>query len=265
MTTIFHCVGVSLGNIAGSITEPGNGIIAKIDGDDIYVGRFEWVSKNIGAEYRRSCPPKHTEVWVGSATQGMIGSIVMSDTIREEAYSVITELRKQGKNIYLLSGDDPKIAEDIGLLAGIPPENVFGGRKPEDKAIFVDDLKSKGGIVAMVGDGINDTIALGAADVGIAMGHGADAAGSAADIILLGDNLNQLVDAMSISRDTLSKIRQNLGLALIYNTIGIPIAAGVLIPQYNIMLSPTLAAGMMACSSIIVVSNSLLLKRSRVH
>lgn len=257
------CAGISLGKIASSTTVPGNGVIAKIDGDDVYVGRCEWVCDQIGQQHSRSSSPQVTEIWVGSAGHGMIGKIELSDSLRSETKDILELLKNQGKSVYLLSGDDPVIAQNVGLQAGIAKENIFGGSKPEDKAKFVDNLKLKGNVVAMVGDGINDTIALGTADVGIAMGKAADAAGSAADVILLGDNLSQLTDALSISENTMSKIRQNLGLALIYNTLGIPIAAGILLPKYGMMLSPTFAAAMMACSSIVVVGNSLLLKNSR--
>jgi P-type E1-E2 ATPase len=190
----------------------------------------------------------------------MVGKIELSDTLRTEAKAILSFLKGRGKHIYLLSGDDPSIAHNVGLLAGVEEANIFGGRRPEEKARFVEELKSNGHTVAMVGDGINDTIALGTADVGVAMGKGADAAGSAADVILLGDNLNQLKEAIMIGDNTMAKIRQNLGLALVYNILGIPIAAGILLPEYGIMLSPTFAGAMMACSSIVVVSNSLLLK-----
>lgn len=256
------CAGISLGKIADSVTVPGSGVAAKIDGDEVYVGRCEWVCDNIGQQCNRSSSPQVTEIWVGSDRHGMIGKIELADTLRDETKQTLSILNEKGKHIYLLSGDDPSIARSVGLSAGIKETNIYGGRQPEDKARFVDELKSNGEVVAMIGDGINDTIALGTADVGIAMGQGTDAAGSAADVILLGDNLNQLTEVLTISDNTLSKIRQNLGLALAYNVVGIPIAAGILLPQYGMMLSPTFAAAMMACSSIVVVSNSLLLKKS---
>lgn len=258
---IFPFAGVSLGKIAESRTEPGNGVVAKIDDQDVFIGRYDWVSENIREQCVRSSSPEETEIWVGSTSHGMVGVIKLSDTLRQEAKGIINTFKKEGKDVYLLSGDDPNIAKKIGRLAGIPDHHIFGGQRPEDKSRFVFNLKSRGDIVGMVGDGINDTIALGCADVGVAMGRGADAAGSAADVVLLGNNLGQLKEALSISEDAMSKIRQNLVLALVYNIVGIPIAAGVLLPKYNVMLSPTFAAAMMACSSIVVVTNSLLLRK----
>jgi P-type E1-E2 ATPase len=259
---LFLFAGISLGKIANSRTEPGNGVSAIIDGEEIFVGRHEWVSRLAGCATRRSSPSECTEIWIGSQTRGMIGSITLSDSIRNESSSVVDDLIQSGKKVYLLSGDNAVIAGHVGKSIGISQENIFAGKSPEEKARFVTMLQSQGEIIAMVGDGVNDTIALGSADVGIAMGRGADAAGCAADVVLLGDNLMQLTEAMNIGESTMSKIRQNLGLALVYNTVGIPIAAGALLPKYGIMLSPTFAAAMMACSSIIVVGNSLLLKRT---
>lgn len=225
------------------------------------MGRYDWVSGLVGCASRRSSPSECTEIWIGSQTRGIIGSIALSDSIRDESPSVIDDLKRSGKKVYLLSGDNAVIAEHVGKSIGISQQHIFAEKSPEEKARFVTELQSQGEIIAMVGDGVNDTIALGSADVGIAMGRGADAAGCAADVVLLGDNLVQLKEAMKIGEATMSKIRQNLGLALVYNTVGIPIAAGALLPKYDIMLSPTFAAAMMACSSIIVVGNSLLLKR----
>lgn len=235
--------------------------MGEIDGDSIFVGRKAWVFDSLALKSTDLPSKSLTEVWIGTTKMGVLARLLFSDNLRHESSEVISTLIQQHKNVYLLSGDKVEVATDVGLMAGIPAENILGGQSPEDKCKFVDSLRTRGERVAMVGDGVNDAIALSAADVGIAMGKGTDAAGSAANVILLGDRLTQVQESLDIGEATLNKIKQNLMLALVYNAVGIPIAAGVLMPTYGIMLSPTFAAAMMACSSIIVVSNSLLLKK----
>lgn len=253
--------GIQPGKIATSATEPGNGVSAKIDGEDIYVGRQQWVARKTGDLSIRPSQPEFTEIWVGSSSDGVLGKICLSDSVRKESRDVIQGFQKEGKKVFLLSGDNREITRRVGTMIGIPEGNILSEKSPEQKAEFVDTLKNSGETVAMVGDGVNDTIALGSADIGIAMGKGTDAAGSAADVVLLGDKLTQLQEAIFIGDTTMAKIKQNLTLALMYNSLGIPIAAGALLPKFDIILSPTLAAAMMACSSIVVVGNSVLLKR----
>lgn len=226
----------------------------------VYVGKKSWVTEQIDVVEPAFQERDFTSVWIGTSRR-MIARLDFADTVRADSSHVVKSLMEEGKRVYLLSGDCLSVAKSIGSKVGILPENILGDKSPSEKAAFVRALRGNGERVAMVGDGVNDAIALSAADVGIAMGKGTDAAGSASNVILLGDRLSQVTEALHVGGATLSKIKQNLLLALVYNLIGIPVAAGVLLPEYNIMLSPTFAAGMMACSSILVVTNSLLLKK----
>lgn len=251
---------------SNSYTEPGEGVFAVVEGQDVYVGRRSWVESCVGeVSPLPNTSSKSTTVWVGVKGRGIAGKMEFSDTLREDAKQVVRALTGAGKHVFLLSGDDEGVARSAAREAGIDCSNVYGRVKPEGKAIFVTQLREKGASVAMIGDGVNDAVALTAANVGIAMGGGTHAAGAAADVVLMGDRLGQAVEALRLGGATLDKIKQNLGLAVVYNVIGIPLAAGALLPSHGIALTPTVAAGMMACSSIVVVANSLLLRDTAVE
>jgi len=158
------------------------------------------------------------------------------------------------------AGDTQDAVTVIAQQAGVDPKSAWGGVSPKQKGLVIQQLQQQSGTVAMVGDGVNDAPALAAADVGIAMSGGMDAAGEAASVVLMGDRLGQVLEAIDLGRATYGKIKQNLAWALVYNLIGIPLAAGALLPQFGIALSPSVAGGMMAFSSLAVVSNSLLLR-----
>ncbi|MBN1614199.1 MAG: HAD-IC family P-type ATPase, partial [Deltaproteobacteria bacterium] len=190
----------------------------------------------------------------------ILGIFGLSDAPKESAAQTVSALREMGLRVAMITGDNANTARAVGRLLGI--EDVLAEVLPGDKAERIRDLQSRGQVVAMVGDGINDAPALAVADIGIAIGAGTDVAIEASDITLIRDDLRSVPSAISLSMATMRVIRQNLFWAFIYNIIGIPIAAGVLYPFFGILLNPEFAAAAMAMSSVSVVSNSLRLRRS---
>jgi Cu+-exporting ATPase len=187
------------------------------------------------------------------------GLIAVADEPRPEAADAVARLRALHLQVGVVTGDQQAAAEAMAREVGI--EDVTAGALPKDKVRIVNERRAAGMRVAMVGDGINDAPALAAADVGIAMGAGADIAIEAADITVVGSNLNAVPDTIVLSRATIRIIRQNLFWAFAYNVIGIPIAAGALYPFNGWLLSPMIASLAMALSSVSVVANSLRLRR----
>ena len=187
------------------------------------------------------------------------GLIGVADPIKDSSAEAIRDLHAEGIRIVMLTGDNQTTANAVAGILGI--DQVQAEVLPEQKTELIKQLQANGRIVAMAGDGINDAPALAQAQVGIAMGTGTDVAIESADVTLIKGDLRGIVRARRLSRATLRNIRQNLFFAFVYNTVGVPIAAGVLYPFFGILLSPIIAAAAMSFSSVSVISNSLRLRR----
>jgi P-type E1-E2 ATPase len=188
------------------------------------------------------------------------GLIAISDPVKAEAPAAVRELSAAGIEVWLVTGDARATAIAVAAQVGIPAHQVLAEVLPADKSATIERLQARGRTVAMVGDGINDAPALARADLGIAIGTGADVAIEASDVTLIGGDPRGVAAAIGLSRATMAVIRQNLFWAFAYNTALIPVAAGVLYPAFGLLLSPILAAGAMSLSSVFVLGNALRLR-----
>jgi Cu+-exporting ATPase len=246
----------------------GRGIKAVVSGKDVLVGSAELLrSQNVkcdGLIDKAEAVAKDGKTPVCVAVgQKAAGLLSIADPLKDDSVDAVSKLKMMGLEVVMLTGDNRKTAETVARKVGI--EKVISEVLPQDKVAEIKKLKAKGKKVAMVGDGINDAPALVQADVGIAIGSGTDVAMEASDITLIKDNLMGVVHAIDLSKKTVRTIKQNLFWAFIYNTVGIPIAAGILYPFFGILLSPIVASAAMAFSSVSVVSNSLRLKRAKLN
>jgi len=247
-------------------TETGRGISGELHTikGEIKVGNLKWleyhnieISNAIKDKINSIEMKKYTIIGVSISTN-LIGCILLGDTLREDAFSSIEKLRKENLDIYIFSGDRKESVVDLGRKLNCEINELKWELLPEDKLKNIEQLKKYDNKrVAMVGDGINDAPALAVANLGIAVGSGTQIAKANADLVLMGDKLNGLHFALKLAKKTIRKIKQNLFWAFGYNLIAIPLAAGVLYPKFGILLSPSIAALLMAISSITVVINAL--------
>ncbi|ELR99131.1 cation-translocating P-type ATPase [Gloeocapsa sp. PCC 73106] len=233
-------------------TAPGLGVRALLAGEMFYLGNQAWLESQ-GINIIETLENNQIQVYLAKESK-LLGVIYLSDSLRPDAKATIETLQNLGLNVILMSGDREEIAEAIASQLKIT--QVFAQVKPEDKAKLIRSLQAQGRVVAMVGDGINDAPALAQADLGITLQASTDVAIETADIVLISNKLKDVVSAIQLSRATFNKICQNLFWALGYNLIAIPLAAGI----FGIVLSPAIAGALMAFSSVMVVTNSLLLK-----
>ena len=246
---------------------PGNGLSASLNGKTLLGGSFQFISGQISvSEAMKARSEKLSEEGktpLFFARDGKLcGIIAVADTIKEDSPEAIAQMRNMGIHVVMLTGDNERTARAIGAKAGV--DEVIAGVLPDGKESVIRALQEKGKVI-MVGDGINDAPALTSADIGIAIGAGADVAIDAADVVLMKSRLSDVPAAIRLSRATLRNIHENLFWAFIYNTIGIPLAAGVFIPLLGWQLNPMFAAAAMSLSSFSVVTNALRLNFFRMH
>ncbi len=249
---------------------PGYGVSAIVQGHSFHFGNIKLMQDqkiDVTAEQLRveSLETQGKTVMLLATKGKLIGMIAVADTMKESSPNAVAKLQKMGISVYMITGDNKRTAAAIAQQAGIKQEYVFAEVLPQDKASYVKKLQQNGKYkVAMVGDGINDAPALAQADIGIAMGSGTDVAMETGNIVLMKNDLRDVPKAFKLSKLTMAKIKQNMFWALIYNIVGIPIAAGALYDSTGYLLSPILAGGAMALSSVSVVTNSLLLKAEKL-
>ena len=251
-----QALAIALEDPAGFRAVAGHGVAARVDGRNITVGSSSGPLEL--PEIERLAAEGKTAVAVSVDGQP-VGAIGIADTVKPEAAAAVRRLAEMGLEVWMITGDNRRTAENVARQVGI--ERVLAEVLPDAKVAEVRKLQAAGKKVAMVGDGINDAPALAQAEVGIAIGTGTDIAKEAASITLMRGDLNGVADALDLARQTMRVIRQNLFWAFAYNTVGIPIAAGVLYPFTGWLLSPVLASAAMTLSSVTVVTNSLRLKR----
>ena len=241
-------------------TIPGRGVSAIIEGKKYYGG-----SAKLMAELSVSVPSYQTyskegktPLYFASEDKEYLGAIMAADVLKEDSYPSVKTMQQMHLDVVMLTGDNAHTAAIIAEKAGIT--HVISDVLPGDKAIVIEKLQSEGHKVLMVGDGINDAPALVTADVGMAIGAGTDIAIESANVVLMQNSLRGVADAIALSKATIRNIRQNLFWAFFYNSLGIPIAAGVLYPAFGLQLSPMLGAAAMSLSSVFVVTNALRLR-----
>ena len=259
----------SIDDIQDFETITGKGVKGRTQGRIYFVGNLKLleenriaISRSLREEATRLTAEAQTVIWFADE-ENVLAIAGITDRIKETSIRAVSELHAAGIEVHMLTGDNEATAREIARKAGIA--HYQASVLPQDKAAFVSRLQAEGRKVAMVGDGINDSAALAQADLSIAMGGGSDIAMDVAKMTIISSDLTKIPEALCLSRLTVRTIRQNLFWAFIYNIIGVPIAAGILYPINGFLLNPMIAGAAMAFSSVSVVSNSLLLKRKRIH
>jgi len=243
---------------------PGRGVKATYEGKEILLGTEKLMSEHgvkMGKllEAKTGLEGQAKTVMILAVDGTALGLIAVSDTLLEHSVEAVSELKRMGVEVAMITGDNRRTADAIARMVGI--EKTLAEVLPQDKAKEVQRLQEEGRIVGMVGDGINDAPALAQADLGIAVGSGTDVAMETGDVVLIKSDLRDVVASIQLSRKTIRKIKQNLFWAFFYNAAFIPIAAGILYPFTGWLLVPELAAAAMASSSVSVVTSALLMKR----
>ncbi|NNF86699.1 MAG: HAD-IC family P-type ATPase, partial [Winogradskyella sp.] len=246
----------------------GKGVEAKIDGKNVALGNpkmMEYAKAKITStmkEEAKTYQKQGKTVSYLAIDETVVGYVVIGDKIKETSAKAIKALQDKGIDVIMLTGDNHDTAQAVA--SELKLADFKASMLPEDKLKEVEKLQENGKVVAMAGDGINDAPALAKSDVGIAMGTGTDVAIESAMITLVKGDLNGIVKARNLSDSVMKNIKQNLFFALIYNTLGVPIAAGVLFPFFGILLSPMIAALAMSFSSVSVIGNALRLRTTNV-
>ena len=249
--------------VCGFRSVPGGGIQATLSGEAVLAGNAGYLAQNgvslaaMEADAHRLAEDGKTPLFFAESGH-LLGCIAVADVVKPDSAKAIAALRRMGRRVVLLTGDNQRTANAIARQIGV--DQVIAQVLPQDKAKCVAQLQQQGQRVAMVGDGVNDAPALAQADVGLAIGAGTDIAIESADVVLMKSSLLDIPAAMDLSRAVLRNIKQNLFWAFFYNSIGIPVAAGVLYPALHLTLNPMLAAAAMSLSSVCVVSNALRLR-----
>lgn len=249
--------------VSGFRSVPGGGIQATLSGEAVLAGNAGYLAQNgvslaaMEADAHRLAEDGKTPLFFAESGR-LLGCIAVADVVKPDSAKAIAALRRMGRRVVLLTGDNQRTANAIARQIGV--DQVIAQVLPQDKAKCVAQLQQQGQRVAMVGDGVNDAPALAQADVGLAIGAGTDIAIESADVVLMKSSLLDIPSAMDLSRAVLRNIKQNLFWAFFYNSIGIPVAAGVLYPALHLTLNPMLAAAAMSLSSVCVVSNALRLR-----
>ena len=265
---VHYLQGVPMVPITNFVSVTGQGVRAKVEGEEYFVGNPSFLKANqikINEDFLQKSTiweaEAKTVIGFANATN-VLALLAISDEVKPTSVTAIRELEQMGIAVYMLTGDAEKAAQAMAAQTGIT--HYKGGVLPQQKADFIKELQAQGKTVAMVGDGINDSTALAQADVSIAMGKGSAIAMEVANMTLMTSDLHKIPQAIRLSKATVATIHQNLFWAFIYNVIGIPIAAGILFPFNGFLLNPMLAGAAMALSSVSVVSNSLRLKLKKL-